>query len=449
MTPVSRSELTVGIDIGTTSVKAVAVDGDGTIVARARVPHRLIVPQPDQLEHDAGQAWRRGPRRALAAVRQPGTKAVCVASMVPSMTGVDRKGIPRTPGLLYGDGRGRTGSTASPAGSGEVVEFLRWTSKQLPDAHGFWPAPAVATHALCGTAVLDSGTAFSSYPLYSGTEWNEEMLGELAIRPTQMPRVANIGEAVAPVDDDLMLAAGTVDAMGEQIVAGADKPGDVLVVCGTTLLPWAVIDEWREEPGLWTIPHTAPGRILIGGASNAGGLFLNWARQLLARGRNSVDPRRVPVWEPYVRGERTPYHDPDRRAVLHDLDLTHDAAAVRRAAFEAAGFVVRQHLELAGVADGARRIVATGGGTRVPEWLQCLADCTGLPVDVVAAPEGAALGAAFIARMSVGLEQSLDDAARWVRYSHRVEPDEAWVGPVAERYQRFRALADAATTATE
>ena len=59
------AEVTVGIDIGTTSVKAVAADGDGTVVARARVPHRLGVPAADRLEHDVDQAWRGGVRRAL------------------------------------------------------------------------------------------------------------------------------------------------------------------------------------------------------------------------------------------------------------------------------------------------------------------------------------------------------------------------------------------------
>ena len=77
--------------------------------------------------------------------------------------------------------------------------------------------------------------------------------------------------------------AGTVDALAEQLVAGADDDGDVLVILGTTLITWGVIPEWREVPGLWTIPHTAPGKILIGGASNAGGLFLNWALDLAGK----------------------------------------------------------------------------------------------------------------------------------------------------------------------
>jgi len=74
--------------------------------------------------------------------------------------------------------------------------------------------------------------------------------------------------------------------------------------------------------------------------------------------------------------------------------------------------------------------------------VQALADCTRLPVDVVAVPEGAALGAAFIARVTAGLESSMTDGARWARTSHRVEPDPAWVRAVEERYAQYRALAD-------
>src|SRR5580698_3389885 len=120
MTGVSGS-ITVGIDIGTTAVKAVAADASGTVVARARIPHRLLTPAPDQLEHDAGQAWRRGPMRALAQVAPEGTELAggCVTSMVPSLTAVDGRGVPRTPGLLYGDGRGRDepdpGAAADPS----------------------------------------------------------------------------------------------------------------------------------------------------------------------------------------------------------------------------------------------------------------------------------------------------------------------------------------------
>ena len=252
------------------------------------------------------------------------------------------------------------------------------------------------------------------------------------------------GTAVGRVSGtDTVLAAGAIDALCEQLVAGADDDGDVLVLCGTTVIVWVTIPEPVQAPGLWTIPHIAGARSLIGGASNAGGLFLNWVDGIVAQADSTkADPRRIPVWSPYVRGERSPFHDPHRRAVLDGLDLTHNAASVRRAAYEASGFVVRHLVELSGVP--VSRVVATGGGTRVEPWMQAIADATGRPVEVSAVAEGAALGAAFLARMAVGLESSMSDAARWASTERVVEPNPLWADAMQDRYGRFLELSNPA-----
>ena len=166
-----------------------------------------------------------------------------------------------------------------------------------------------------------------------------------------------------------------------------------------------VCDEWLVAPGLISYPHTTPERFLIGGPSNAGALFVDWARTLL-RGtprpgpdREQLEPRlgrpgRVPVWLPYVRGERTPFEDHTLRSNLYGLDIGSGAEALERAAYEASGFVVRRMLDRSGVK--ATRIVASGGGSRSrrgwPRW----PTPPNLPVDTVAVPEGAALGAALL-----------------------------------------------------
>jgi xylulokinase len=434
---VSAKEVTIGIDIGTTAVKALAADQDGQIVARTRIPHQLRVPSADLLEHNADEAWRRGPLAALRELGQPDVKAVAVTAMVPSLTAVDDEGGPLTPGLLYGDSRGRGAAGADTKFlSGETVEFLRWTAREAPEAKGYWPAAAVANHALAGEAVLDTATASTTYPLYDGSGWSEDVCAECGVVSDGMPRVEQTGTAVGRLHGtDAVLAAGSVDALCEQLVTDANRDGDVLVLCGTTLIVWVTIPEYRDVPGLWTLPHTTAGKFQIGGPSNAGGLFLNWVNALAAGDNSTVEPGRVPVWSPYIRGERTPYYDPDRRAVLDGLNLTHDGASVRRAAYEASGFVVRQLIELSGAS--ASRIVATGGGTRVMEWMQAIADATNLPVTVSGVPEGAALGAAFLARMAVGLETSITDAARWASTERIVDPDPAWAGPLGDRYGRF------------
>jgi xylulokinase len=444
------TEVTVGIDIGTSSVKAIAADGDGNVVARTRVAHEVHVPAPERFEHDAAGAWHDGPLRALAELGDLDVRGVSVAAMVPSLTAVDGTGTPVTPGLLYGDDRGRTGEPEGGGGtddaSGGFLGFVRWLAEAAPGARGLWPAQAVANHALSGEAVLDTTTAALAHPLFDWVGWDEQLATGLGIRTAQLPRLVPTGwEAGRIGGDGPALASGCVDAMAEQLVAGADQPGDVLVLFGTTLIVWVVAGEAAEVPGYVSIPHTASGNFLVGGPSNAGGMFRDWVTRLFGPTTDRVlDPGAIPVWAPYPRGERVPLNDPTRRAVLERLDLTHDPAAVLRAADEASAFVVKRALDAAVAHAGVvpKRVVASGGGTRVEEWVQAVADVTDLPVDCVAVPEGGALGSAWLARIAAGLEQpiAMTEGRRWARTGRRLEPRPAWSAAAGERYERFLAL---------
>jgi len=460
-------DLTVGIDIGTTSVKAVAASGDGDVLARVRIPHRVVAPSPDRFEHDPQQAWADGVLAAWQQVRagaDPPVAAVTVSAMVPSMCGVDSAGTPVTPGLLYGDARGRTPAgrcdgggdqgTASPPGSGsdaapatdasegstegEAAGFARWLAARDGVA-ALWPAQAAANHALCGVAALDSSTAMAMAPMSDGQGWAPELLEEIGMTSEQLPAISP-GAAAIGERDGALVSAGTIDALGEQLVAPCGDVGDVLVMCGTTLLPWVLTDQWVEVDGLWTFPSARAGIMAVGGASNAGGLFVDRVRalvgevpydEMLALGADDL-----PVWLPYVRGERTPLHDSDRRADLLDLHVGHTPAHVLMAAYEAAGFVVRHHIDLSGLR--ADRIVAVGGGTQSEAWMQALADTTGLAVDVSAEPYSAALGAAYHSRVTAGLEADTSEARRWGRVARRVEPRPAHMAAAHGRYHRFR-----------
>lgn len=438
----------MGIDIGTTSVKAVAADLDGAVVERARIAHPVAVPSADRLQHDADRAWRAGVREAYGTVAAGHrVRGIQVAAMVPSMCAVDDAGRALTPGLLYGDARGGLPRVQGPADSTELLGFVRWCASAAREAAGLWPAQAMANHALCGIAAIDPILAVMSMPLFDGHGWDPEVCAKLGVRPEQLPAVVSGPEPIGYVDG-VPLGAGTIDAYAEQLCAGAGADGDVLVICGTTLIIWVMSSGSADEPGLWCLP-TADGRVMIGGPSNAGGLFVEWAKRLVgapeaggAPGEDgrSGDPGAVPVWVPYVRGERVLVADPTRRAALHDLDLTHGPRHLRRASYEAAGFVVRHVIERSG--QPAARVVATGGGTRDPAWMAALADATGLAVDVVAVAEGAAYGAAYLARGVAGLDADDAGAARWAGRAHRVEPDPAWAEAAARRYRRFRRLSE-------
>ena len=432
------AEVTIGIDIGTTSVKAVAAADDGTVVTSSQVHHDLIAPDADRFEHDAAAAWVDGVLAAYETVAAGHeVRGATVSAMVPSMCGVDDSGRPVTPGLLYGDARGRDTADGGRI-EGEAVGFAAWLAGQEGVA-ALWPAQAVANHALCGVAAIDSSTAMTLAPLFTGREWDPELLASLDLLPDQLP-VCSPGWTAIGHRGDTAISGGTIDALAEQYMADAHTPGDVLVICGTTLIAWALTDEWRDVEGLWTIPYTVPGVIAIGGASNGGGLFVDHVRRLVG----DPDPARVlaapadglPVWLPYIRGERTPFNDPGLRAALLDVRLGHGPAEILAAAHEATGFVVRHHLELAGTSP--TRLVATGGGTRSPAWMQALADTTGLPVDVSNHPMGAALGAAFMGRVAAGLEPDMSAARAWARTGRRIEPRPDHATAADHRYRRFR-----------
>jgi len=463
--------VTVGVDIGTTSVKAVAVTADGEVLASTRVPHAILTPRPNVLEHDARSAWHDGVRtaaRQVAVAAGRPVAAVNVAAMVPSLCPVGPDGLPIGPGLLYGDERAAGGTTGlDPSQDGEFQRMLTHLARAYPDAAGYWPAQAVANAALAGVGAIDSVAAMTTVPVFDYTTWDRSVCSQVGVRPEQLPGIRSGNEPVGTARDDLgpelvgaVVGPGTIDAFGEQLVAGADHPGDVLVIMGATLITWACVPEWLEAPGLWTVPHTAPGMVLVGGPSNAGGLLVEWARRTLvapdglagvpgvAEGaEHDVDPEDVPVLLGYLRGERTPLHDRSRRGEFLGLSVSHGPAAVWRGVFESSGHSVRHHLDLAGllgpehsVAAAAgphrsARIVATGGGTRVRPWVQAIADVTGLPVDVVATAEGGALGAAWLARVSAGLAP--DPAAAWTQPVERVEPDPAWRAGCDRRYRRF------------
>ena len=434
--------LTVGIDIGTTSIKGVVVDREGTVVARQRRIHAVDAPTAGRLSHDAADVWHDGVQAVWEQLRGEGTiAAITVSAMVPSMAPVDADGRPIGPGLLYGDERGS--ADPSPHGElGELASFAAWAASAYPDAAGYWPAQAVANGALTGTGAIDSVMAIMASPLSDGATWDVDACAAVGAAPEQFPVIGSGHEPIGQADGALV-SGGTVDALAEQLVAGADEVGDVLVICGTTLIVWAVADDWPEAEGLWTVPHTS-GHAAIGGPSNAGGMFLERVRYLVGErgeaGLAAVEPGRVPVWDPHIRGERVPYHDRERRASLHGLDVGHQPGDVLQAAYEASAFTVRAILERSGVA--VDRIVATGGGTHVDPWIQALADATGQPIQVVATPEGAALGAAYMSRVTAGLEPDTSGAGSWARIGRVVEPRTSWIEPCAARYEQFRQLTD-------
>ena len=318
----------MGVDIGTTAVKALAVDENGEVVARSRVAHRILASEADQLRHDARRAWRAGPAKAYAELSSELVAAgngeiagVAVTSMVPSLTAVNRRGVPTLPGLLYGDFEGRppaepvtAGDDVALAGMPDAEGFMRWAHALAPDARGYWPCQAVATYALSGVPAIDTGVTASMGDLHAGGKWNSEILDAIGVAPSQLPVVVPMATAGGTLPGtETVFTGGSIDAMCDQVVGGAD--GARRRARHLRRHPDRLGGHRRMAAG--ARPHQLS-------AHDAGAVPDRWAeqRRRILRGlgpdlatrrpppgpaRETLGPRlgspdRVPVWLPYVRG---------------------------------------------------------------------------------------------------------------------------------------------------
>ena len=448
----SDAPVTVGIDIGTSSVKAIAADDDGNVVARARVPHQFRVPTPGPLR--ARRRSRRG-----ATVRGPRSPRSRPRSTAPRARR-ERRGD----GAVAHRGRrrrrarcSRACSTATSAGalpSGERREpggerraaqlrALDGASRR-PTPPGSGPRRRSPTTRSRGEAVLDTSTAATAYPAVRLHRLGRRRSCRgVGARVEQFPRLVPTGGSAARMratgsDGRRRSASGCIDALAEQLVAGADNDGDVLVILGTTLIVWAVTDERRRRyPGYWTIPHTAAGEAARRRTEQRGRAVLRLGDAPARRHRRAgASPGRVPVWAPYPRGERTPLHDPDRRARarrprphprrgrgpprrVRGVGVRHPPGARRRAR-------AHRRRRRAGSSRPAAASWSTSGCRPSPTP-------PGSRSTVWRVPEGGALGSAWLARIAAGLEEpmAMTEGRRWARVGRTVEPDPAWVEPVA------------------
>ena len=173
------------------------------------------------------------------------------------------------------DSAGERGPRRDPTASDEMARLAGWAARHAPGAAGYWPAQAVANARLVESGVTDLASAFAAGPLFSGSGWDPGVCEAAGLSPAQLPRVAVFGEAVGKVGPaalgpssrderdreepevavsnqgrELVLGAGSVDGLCEQLVAGAVNDGDVLVGLGSTLVVWLTVPGWPRRSAL-------------------------------------------------------------------------------------------------------------------------------------------------------------------------------------------------------
>lgn len=458
----------LGIDVGTTSTRALLIDEQGAVVASHATEYPLSTPRPGWAEQDPHDWWEATCASARAAISEAGVDAASIAAVGLSgqMHGsvfLDEADEVIRPALLWCDQRTarqcRTiteavgeelviSETLNPVLTGFTAPKIVWLRDEEPDSYArvrkvLLPKDYVRLR-LTGDYATDvsdaSGTSLLNVP---ERRWSQVMLDALELPPEWMPEVHESPDVTGTISAESAeltgLAQGTpvVGGGGDQAAGavgnGIVRDGVVSVSTGTSGVVFAHLDEPKldEELRTHTFCHAVPGKWHVMGVMLSAGGSLRWLRDTICAAevevaRNmGVDPYELmteqaaeaPVGSegllflPYLAGERTPYPDPEARGVFFGLSLRHGKPHLIRAVLEGVAHGLRDSFEILesmGVQIGEVR--ASGGGARSRLWRQIQSDLTGYPHSTINVDEGPGYGAALLASVAAGIYDSVPQA---------------------------------------
>ncbi|MGI8507352.1 MAG: xylulokinase [Solirubrobacteraceae bacterium] len=475
------STVLAGIDVGTTAVKGIAIDDAGSVLARAEAPYTLATPRPSWVEQDP-EDWWRASERVLAQLRvAAGPPAgIGLSGQMHGLVALDRADRVLRPAILWNDQRtaaecqeieqtvglrrvvALTGNRALP---GFTAPKLLWLRRCEPGvfkrvARIMLPKDYVRWR-LCGARATDVSDASGTLLLdVASRRWSAELLDALELDATILPELLESPEVSGTLADGTPVAAGAGDQAAGALGVGVARPGPLSIVLGTSGVVFAAGERFVADPlgRLHAFCHARPAAWHVMGVMLSAAGALRWARDSLAPGTGFESliagaERWGPGVEgltflPYLAGERTPHVDPDARGAFVGLALRHDRAALIRSVLEGVAFGLADCLALIrelGIETPSGRV--SGGGARSDLWLAILASILELPLERVAAQDGAAFGAALLGGVTAGVWANVDEAtSATVRAGGRIEPVSDWVGPYREARERFRALYPALRT---
>src|SRR5208283_3783724 len=289
------------------------------------------------------------------------------------------------------------------------------------------------------------------------SQLDEQLLPKVHESPEITGRTSEEGARATGLRAGIPVVAGAGDQAAGAVGMGIVKAGAVSATIGTSGVVFAATSKPVLEPGgrIHTFCHAIPNRWHVMGVTQGAGLSLRWFRDQFGAGKDdgrdpyerlTGDAAKVPagcqglLWTPYLMGERTPHLDPNARGALVGLTATHTRAHVIRAILEGVAFSLRDTFTLFDEMKVAvKRIRLGGGGARSALWRQIQADIYGHAVEIVAAEEGAAYGAAILAGVGAGMWKSVDEAcAAVVRVATTVEPRPDVARIMNENYAAYR-----------
>ena len=486
--PESAARLLLGIDVGSSGVKAILLDPDQGIVASARHDVALFSDHPGWAEADPVDWWHAvceliPTLLELASASNSQVVAVAITGMVPAVVCVGADGWPLRRAILQNDARATreipeiesrldgldllslTGSVLSQQ---SVAPTALWLARHEPDV---WAATMriqgsydwVAC-ALGATAHVEQNWALESGLYTLALDVLEPVLAATAVTWPDLVEVAMPGDVVGVVSDGAARATGLL-AGTPIVVGGADhvlsaygaglvNEGDCLVKLGGAVDILVVSDEVFLDNRLYLDSHPMAGKWLPNGCTATGGSLLRWEQSIfddesldeLDAAADASEPGTLLVL-PHFLGEKTPLHDPDLRGVIVGLNLATTRGDLHRAFLEAIAYAVRSHFEVfaeRGLMVGTTRV--TNGGSKSRLWRQILADVLHRDLLSIVEHPGASFGAAVIAGIGVGVINDWRYVVGALEAGETIAADPANAARYDERFAQYLALTTATTS---
>lgn len=489
----------LGIDVGTTGVKALLVDDSGRILASAVEEYPMYTPRPQWAEQDPADWWQATIRALQRVLRGSDVdvqtlSGIGLTGQMHGMVMLDRQGQVLRPCIMWNDQRtaaqcewimsaiGRErflDLTLNPALPGFTAPKIIWTREHEPEVYAqaaqvLLPKDYIR-YKLTGKYATEVSDASGTVLLdVSRRRWSSQVLEGLGIPSHWMPDCYEstdiTGYVTSEVSDLTGLPAGlpVIGGGGDQAASavgtGIVEPGLVSVTMGTSGVVFAYTDEPSRDPEgrLHTFCHAVPHKWHVMGVTLSAGGSFRWFRDTLGLCEKNVarlsgvdtydiltaEASGAPagceglMFLPYLTGERTPYPDPDARGVFMGLTLRHDKRHMVRSVLEGVAYSLRDCLELfRDLAIPIHQVRAVGGGARSQVWRQILADVFGAEIVTINVTDSTAYGAALLAGVGSGVYASVPEACQaTIRIVDRIDPHTITQAVYNEYYPIYRSL---------
>lgn len=465
----------IGIDVGTTAIKAVLIDARGRRLAHFSRPVAMSRPAPGLAEQDP-DVWAEGVVAALASFEADhdlgGLAGIGICSQVNTHVFVDGEGQALLPAITWQDTRCAPDAAALeqritpeqkiawlgapiPIDASNALARMAHVHRRHPDAyartrHVLLPKDFCVMR-LTGEVRTDP---VSSVGLVGPAGYVDGLLDLVPGARALLPPLAKFDDVAGRVRAGLPCAGtpvvtGAMDAWGGMFGIGVVQDRDAMYQSGTSEVPGIISSRVTPTPGVIVFP-AYEGIVVHAAPTQSGGAALSWLGSILGRSLDDVSALAaatapsdaVPHFLPHLQGERAPLWDAASRGVFARMDSRAGTGEMVRSVMEGVAFSAR--LAFDALRQSAGPVVGAnlgGGGAQSDVWCQIRADALGFPLRRTAISDSAALGAAILAGLGAGLMQSLPQAVNdLVRFDRTFEPDPSLQAYYDDRFGHYRAL---------